>query len=251
MKKAYKFLLLALPVMFVAACGGGDDDFNDRADIADPKIRFVNVNPTSLPVTLYHNTSVDPHADGVGYKFASNYFDVSSDLGDWIIRVTGVGTEIGRFTFDPERGSKYTILELPGLINPELLLIRDPYNKGLTANNARVRSVNAASNATAAIDIYLTPVGADIATATPTIAGVAYKTAQPPDGQDSIDVDGGNYQLRITTTGTKTVIFDKPVTLAKNADWLVNVLPNSVLPNDVKVLVVKSDDSASTIELNP
>jgi hypothetical protein len=64
-----------------------------------------------------------------------------------------------------------------------------------------------------------------------------------------VDVEGGDYVLRLTAAGTKTVLFTSPVTLAKNADWLLVPVPASATPNDMRVLVIKSDDGAPATEL--
>jgi hypothetical protein len=44
-------------------------------------------------------------------------------------------------------------------------------------------------------------------------------------------------------------VFNATVDLAKNADWLLTTVPGSLTPNDVKVLVVKSDEGAPATEL--
>ena len=49
--------------------------------------------------------------------------------------------------------------------------------------------------------------------------------------------------------GSKTPLFRAPITVVENADWLVTVLPDSVAPNDVKVLVVASDDPNPATEV--
>ena len=72
----------------------------------------------------------------------------------------------------------------------------------------------------------------------------------PPSGDDSAQLDGGSYQLQITQAGTKTVIFDAPVVLADNADWVVMTIPDSVAANDIKVLLVLADEpSRTTLEI--
>ncbi len=45
------------------------------------------------------------------------------------------------------------------------------------------------------------------------------------------------------------MIFTAAVDLSKNADWLLTSVPGSVTPNDVKLLVIKSDEGAPAIEL--
>jgi hypothetical protein len=78
---------------------------------------------------------------------------------------------------------------------------------------------------------------------------VGYKEAVPESGQDSSELEGGDYQLRLTTAGTKTVVFTANVTLAENADWLLATVPGSVNANDVKVLVVQADSADPAVEL--
>ena len=70
-----------------------------------------------------------------------------------------------------------------------------------------------------------------------------------PSSANSSALEGGTYTLRITTAGTKTVIFTTPITLAQNADWLLTTVPGSVAANDVRVLVIKSDEGAPATEL--
>ena len=75
---------------------------------------------------------------------------------------------------------------------------------------------------------------------------MGYKAAVPASGGDSVEFNGGDYQLRVTPAGAKTVLFSAPVTLANNADWLLVSVPDSVVPNAIKLLVVKTDDATKT-----
>ena len=50
-----KFLLALLPVLLVAACGGGDDSLDDRIGVADPKVRMVHAVPLAPSVSLFRN----------------------------------------------------------------------------------------------------------------------------------------------------------------------------------------------------
>ncbi len=251
MKLARLSMLCMLPALLMTACGGSDDDsFDDRADLANPKVRFVHAVPAGPDLTQYRGTTPRAEATGAGYKFASQYFEVSTNTDTWSLQTTGSPpTTLSSQVLDAHRGDKYTVVALPGLDVVDSLLIADPYNKGLTSDKARVRVLNAAVNAQN-VDIYLTAPSVDLATVGPNFAAVSFKTAQPASGNDSQEFDGGTYQLRITTAGTKTVIFSAPVTLDNNADWLLLSIPTSglgaIVANQIKVLVAKSDDSTQT-----
>lgn len=241
-----------LGTLLVTACGGSnDDDLDDRLDIADPKVRFVHAIPlpAALNVSLYRNDAKQADVTNVAYKFASRYFDVAEGNATWTLKTeTNPTIDLGSIALDAHRGDKYTFVALPGSSAADFLLIEDPYNKSLTSNEAHVRVVNAAFNA-ASVDVYLTAEGADLAPLSPTFAAVAYKTSNPGSGADSREMNGGSFQLRVTTAGTKTVIFSKTVVIGNNADWLITTIADegigAVTPNDIRVLLVKADDDTN------
>jgi hypothetical protein len=253
MKILYKLLLAAAPVLLVAACGGGDDSIDDRLNLADPKVRFVHAAPLTAPLSVTRNGVAQPDATGVAYTGASNYYDVSTGTATWRVATTTGNAQVGTLDFDAGRGGKYTLVAVPdlSLTGAELVFISDPYNKELTANNARARVLHAGANSTGSLDVYLRPAGTDIGTITPDFPGVGYKSASPASGSDSIDVTVGSgaYELTITPAGSKTPYFRAPVTVMNNADWLITILPDSATPNDLKVLLVKANDASATQEI--
>ena len=97
--------------------------------------------------------------------------------------------------------------------------------------------------------MYLTTPGASLATATPTLANVAYQDASPASGADSYTVDYGVYELRVTPAGTKTVIFDGPLAAKADDDLLLVMLPKSSAANDIKVLDIPADTGQANFEL--
>lgn len=149
-----------------------------------------------------------------------------------------------------ERGNKYTLLAVPSTTGAELLTIKDPYNKSVASDNARVRVFDASPNAQP-FDVYLTAPGADLATLSPRMINLGYKQALPASGANSVEIEGGNYVLRLTPTGSKTAFFTAGVNVPKNADWLLVTLPDDATPDiadSVRVLLVRSDDSADATD---
>ena len=107
------------------------------------------------------------------------------------------------------------------------------------------------------VDVYVVPPGTDITTQSPTLSGAAYQNASPASGQDSVYLNGGNYQVIVTTAGSKSpILTTAPVAINNNADWLLVTIPSGgigdVTPNDVHVLVAQGNDAdTSAQELGP
>lgn len=243
-----KFLLACVPVLGLAACGGGDTA--DRLDLANPAVRFVHAAAIAPNVTLYRDAAAQSDATDAPYKFASNYFDVDMSAAAWSVKTVPGAVTIGTVSIDPVRGNKYTIVALPAsATDSAVYLITDPYNKALTSDSTHLRVMNASFNASN-IDLYMNPVGFDIGAAgvNPLIGATAYKTSGPATGKDSVDIPGGTYQLTITTAGTKTVLFRGQLSFANNKDILVLSVPDSVLPGGINALV-KTEGTAGTTEV--
>lgn len=251
MNKRTMLALTVLPALLLAACGGSDDNLDDRLGVADPKLRMVHAVPGAPVVTLFRDGQAQTgQVANVPYKGASNYIDVATSTNDWEVRTgTTPAVAVGGATFEAQRGHKYTLIAVPDAGSlTDVVLIDDPYDKGVTSDDARARVFNAAFNA-ASVDIYLTAPGINLATVAPNFAAVGFKQALPASGADSISLDGGTYTLRMTTAGTKSVIFTATVTLADNADWLLLPVPASASANDLRVLVIQSDAGAPATEL--
>jgi hypothetical protein len=250
--KALRVLLVAAASAgLLAACGGSDDDsFDDRADIADPKVRFVHAVPGAPNVTLQRNGANESGVTDVAYKYASQYYDVSTENYTFTLRTSSGGVELASAAVNADRGNKYTLVALPTDGGVELVSIRDPFNKSVTSDDVRVRVLNAAANAEP-FDVYITAAGADLATATPRMSAIGYKQVRPGSGDDSVDIEGGPYRLRLTPAGSKTPFFDQTVTAPADADWLLVALPDQATPNSVRLLLVRSDDSSDATDEIP
>jgi hypothetical protein len=246
-----QLLALTLIPTLLAACGGSDDSFDDRADIADPKMRLIHAIPGGLNVTLFRdNQTQGAEVTNMAYKGASNYFDTGRGTHTWDVRTTTTpAVTVGTQTFETHQGNKYTLIAVPDAGSAtEVQLIADPFNKSIVSDDARVRVFSAAFNA-GNFDVYLTAPAANIANVAPMMTSVAFKQAAPVSGADSIDIEGGSYVLRLTPAGSKTPFFTAPVTIPQNADWLLVPVPGSVTPRDVRVLAIQSDNGAPATEL--
>jgi len=93
--------------------------------------------------------------------------------------------------------------------------------------NAQLRVVNVATG-TGTVDVYVTASGADISGAAPTASAVAVADTSQPYFQESANT----YEVRVTPTGTKTVIADQTIT---------------VTGNKVNTLVIMNDSAGHTV----
>ena len=245
MKHLWKLLLASVPVALIAACGGGDTE--DRLDVADPVVRFVHASPLAPNLTLFRANVPLPDATNAPYKFASNYADIDMAAADWQVKTADTAAlTIGTVTISPERGTKYTVVALPGATSgSSTYLIVDPYNKPLGSESTRLRLMNAAPGT---VDLYMNAPGTDITPAgvTPFIAGTAYKTSGPASGNDSLDIPFGTYQATVTATGTKTILFRGTVAFNANKDVLLIAVPDAT--TGVKLLM-KIEGTAGAVDV--
>jgi hypothetical protein len=232
-----KLLLACTSALCLAACGGGD--VQDRLDVADPAVRFVDASANAPALTLYREDIAQPDATDVSYKFASDYFDVDASFADWTVKTAVGGAVVDSASIDAARGTKYTIVALPTSdVATGLYVIADPYNKPVGSNSTRLRLMNARFGA-GAVDLYMNAPGTDIAAAgvDPLIAATAYKTAGPASGSDSVDIPAGTYQLTIAEAGAKRVLFKGQLAFGDNEDVLLVALHDAVSPGTVRMLM--------------
>ena len=95
-----------------------------------------------------------------------------------------------------------------GLVNAIEPLVLEDDNSAPAAGNVRVRAIHGAPSAPA-VDIYVTAPSADLAVEVPALSNVVFG-----DVADYLEAPAGTYQVRVTPTGSKTVVIDSgPLTL--------------------------------------
>lgn len=234
--------------VLLTACGGGSDDLNDRTDATPPQLRLVHASAASPAVTLYRNGTADGPSTNLSYKGFSSYHDTTFGANALVLRAASAGSpDLSSASVDAQRGRKYTAVAVPdNVVGAQLLMIDDPYTKPVGNDQARIRVVNASSNANA-VDVYVTAPNVDLGTVAPNFSGLQYRTVLPASGSDSTEFTSGTYQVRVTSTGSKTPIFSNTITLAKNDDMLLITVPSDAVglaANDIRLLLVKADDAS-------
>lgn len=237
-------LALACAVI-VAACGGSDD-------LAAPTMRLVHLAPDSPRLSLYKDGDRQREADDLYYKEASDYYSTAPFDETWSVRTSSGGSTVGSIDINTHLGHRYSIVVLPASATENtLVVINDPYDKPIGSSSTRLRLMNASPSA-ANIDLYMNQKSTDISAPgiNPFIAGTAYRSAGPKSGDDSKDIPGGLFQLRITATGSKTVLFSGPIDFDDDEDLLVMTVSDPTTASGIRVLV-KIDGQRSVREVLP
>ncbi|MFI3245574.1 MAG: DUF4397 domain-containing protein [Ferrimonas sp.] len=150
---------------------------------------------------------------------------------------------IGPVSLDAATEMQYAVLAVGSVSDDTLThLLIDRSTEAVTSGNARVQVVHAAASAPA-VDVYVTTPDADISSSTATLTDVSYE-----DISDALEITAGEYQIRITTTGTTTVVFDSgTLTLASRSNLILAATDNTLAGDSPVLLVVWSDDGSVVI----
>ncbi|MDC8831350.1 DUF4397 domain-containing protein [Alteromonas gilva] len=239
--KIIKLSLSLFMLVLLSACSGSDEEPVE----GESSLRVVHASSDAPTVNVLADGEVLGFLVGVDYQQASEQYALESGKSyDFAIQAnttTGV-VEVLSTSLTPAADVLYDVIAVGSVANEtlELLTLSTP-DEELAAGNARARIVHVAEGAPI-VDIYVTAVGADLASAQP-IATLGYK-----DNSGAIEVESGDYQIRITPAGSTTIAFDSgPVTFSANAELLV-LATNNVSPGSSPVSLVISDgDSSATL----
>lgn len=98
-------------------------------------------------------------------------------------------------------GAGYTVIA-SGLVADIAPIVLEDDASTPAPGTVRIPAVHGAPSAPA-VDVYVTAPDADLASATPVLTNVAFG-----DASDYIDAPAGEYQVRVTPAGTRTVVID-------------------------------------------
>jgi len=250
-KRITPLAIAAAAALSLTACGGGGSGgIADDLNLSSPAMRLVNVDAAAGALVLYRNGDQQTDAGAPSFEQSSNYFEtVDSTTSTWTVNDATSGAQLGSASVTTNGSTRYTLLAFPGMTSGvDLVAVSDPYDVSLGNDNARVRVVNGSANSEA-FDVYLTAPGADLTTAAPQMIDVTYENAMPASGVNSYSLGAGTYEIRLTATGTKNVFFDSSITAGSNDDLLLVTLPNSVAPDDVKILDIPSASDEQNTEI--
>lgn len=195
MKLKLLTLLLAASAL-TAACS---DDANDTGPEGQARVRVVHASPDAPAVDVL----VDDAAalSNVDYLTASDYVELADGAHNVKVNAAGTSTTVIDADVDLADGTDYTVIA-SGLLESIQPIVLEDDNSTPAAGTAGVRAIHGAPSAPA-VDVYVTAPGADLEAASPALSNVAFG-----DVADYLEVPAGDYQVRVTPAGTKTVVID-------------------------------------------
>lgn len=182
-------------------------------------VRVFHASPDAPKVNLWVNDAVV--ASGLDYQKSTGYLTL--DEGTYNVAVEGImpggnAVVIGPVDLPLAGNTDYDVIAVNSVSSIEPLIISD--TGSLTdMTKVRVRVAHLAA-AAPAVKVFVTAPGADLAASTE-LGSFAFKETLDP-----VEVDAGDYQIRVTLADN-TVVFDSgTVNLAAGKDLLVGAVPN-------------------------
>lgn len=187
--------LLLAATAFTAAC----DDDDTTGPEGESRVRVVHASPDAPDVdVLLDDAEV---LSDVPYLAASDYLETTDGEHNLKVNAAGTTTTVIDADVTLTDGTDYTVIASGLVAQIEPIVLEDD-NTAPAAGSVRVRAIHGAPSAPA-VDVYVTAPGADLATATPALTGVEFG-----DVSSYLEVPAGDYQVRVTPAGTKTVAID-------------------------------------------
>jgi hypothetical protein len=194
-----KLKLLTLVLAASALTAACDDDNDNTGPDGQSRVRVVHASPDAPDVDVLVDDAVV--LSDVPYLAASDYLELTDGAHNLKVNAAGTSSTAIDADVDLTDGADYTVIASGLVASIEPIVLQDD-NSAPAAGNIRVRAIHGAPSAPA-VDVYVTPPGADLASVSPVLSNVEFG-----DVADYLEVPAGTYQVRITPTGTKTVVID-------------------------------------------
>ena len=180
-------LMAALPLAWLAGCGGGDDS-------NDATVRLVNASAGYASLDLYVKDTLEISA--VDFATGSEYTAVASgDSVENVLTSAGSTTELLNQSRTLGSGKKYTIIAYGWEGALKSVIFTDDEDAA-ASDKTKVAVFNGAIGA-GAVDVYLTGEDESLESVEPIQSGVAESSS----GNGYATVTSGTYRLRVTAAG--------------------------------------------------
>ncbi|MFL5618518.1 MAG: hypothetical protein ACJ79A_09020 [Gemmatimonadaceae bacterium] len=182
-------------VLGLGTAGGNGGDATTSA-----RVRIANATATS--VDLVSNGVVYAGNGGLGFGMSSNCTSTNALAPGLSVRVAGTTTSVPGLATSYQSGVSYTVIAYQGALGAtQFATIADVFTPVAGQSALRVFNADAAGTS---YDVYVTDPGEALATTVPTFSTVAAGTYTSFGNSNA----GTLRQVRITKTGSKTVLLD-------------------------------------------
>ena len=251
MRQTLQQLFLAFAFFTLIACSDDDDNTDPPAE-ANATVRVIH--------TSVDAPAVDIEVDGATVVTNLDYAAASSILS---LEEGGYDVNVNAFLPDSSTVTVISVSDLQlsadtihnviavGTVDSaesaelEAIVVTD--NQELTDSSMVRLNVGHLSPAVGAVDIYLTTPVLDLTSTEPSLSGVVYKQFS-----GGFEVSPGNYQVRITGSGSKDVVFDSgSLTFTAGQNLLVGAIPNAANGDSpVQLMVVEGGGALTVSDVN-
>jgi hypothetical protein len=197
MKLKLLSVLLAASAL-ASACGDDNDDLNAGPD-GQARVRVVHATAGVGDVDVFIDANL--LEQDIPYLEATAYEDVGTGDRNLQVRPTGTSVVAVDEEIELNDGLDYTLLVFGNAADTRFELLEDDLDAPGTGN-IKVRLIHAAPSA-GTVDVYITEPGVDITFETPDLIGVPFASLA-----DYEELPGGEYQIRVATSGTGNVLID-------------------------------------------
>jgi uncharacterized protein DUF4397 len=191
MKRFLSFVIVALTLMGLAACGGSGG--------GNARLRILHASPDAPNLDLLVDKQLV--VPNLPYEDASAYLNVESGTRQVRVQVAGTSTILIDAAPVLDDGKDYTIIAANLLAQIEPLLITDD-NTPPPSGKFKIRFIHASPSA-GNVDVYVTVPNLDITALSPNLPGVSFKQFS-----DYFVLDSGDFQIRVTPAGNKIPFID-------------------------------------------
>jgi hypothetical protein len=190
---------VSLAVLLVGAIAGCTLESGGYNTVSPPKIRFFNAGIDIGAVDITIGTV--PVAGGLNYETFTSYATAQTGLQPIVLSLSGTTTPYVQTTQSFENGDRFSYILYGRSTSPQTILLNDDQELP-GGGKVKVRLANAATEQ-GPLDFYVTDPGVDLVNAAPVISGITLGSASA-----YVEIDAGSRELRVTPTGSKTIMWD-------------------------------------------
>jgi len=203
------------------------------------RVRVVNLIPNAAGITLTLDTDA-PLVTGLGFQQLTQYLNVNPGVHQFKVSVDGGATTLLGTTLGLSSGTDYTFIVFGPVEAANSVVELDSPAPIPDSGFFFLRFIDLAAGV-GGIDVYLTPLGADISATAPVIANATYRGTT-----GFVRVATGDFQIRVTPNSTKEVIYDSGTTVNFGDKTLVQVVAFGIGSSKLVNVAILNLDQAGT-----